>query len=77
MLMLENESRPTLAPMVDNYYMYILFCIFMVYYVVPNSRACTAIYLGGNLAYTALLRTAHLLISGNDAYTFFYLDHFL
>ena len=44
--------------------------------IVPNSCACTAIYLGGKCSPTALLGSARLFILGNAAYTFFYLDHF-
>ena len=47
------------------------------YYVVPNSRACTAIYLGGNVAIHGLIMHCTLINFRKCGLHVFYLDHFL
>ena len=47
------------------------------YYVVPNSRACTAIYLGGNVALHGLITHCTLIHFRKCGLHVFYLDHFL
>ena len=47
------------------------------YYVVPISRACTAIYLGGNVAIHGLITHCTLINFRKCGLHVFYLDHFL
>ena len=47
------------------------------YYVVPISRACTAIYLGGNVALHGLITHCTLINFRKCGLHVFYLDHFL
>ena len=48
-----------------------------MYYVVPISRACTAIYFGGNVALHGLITHCTLINFRKCGLHVFYLDHFL
>ena len=48
-----------------------------IYYEVPISRACTVIYLGGNVALHGLIMHCTLINFRKCGLHVFYLDHFL
>ena len=51
--------------------------LLVYYYVVPISPACTAIYLGGNVALHSLIAHCTLINFKKCGLHFFYLDNFL